>query len=113
MKVFQIGAAGGVGRRLAQLLVERGEEVTGMFRNPAQADTVAAAGATPVVGDLIADSVEVLADKLKGHDAVVFSAGAHGTGVDQTTLIDGKGLEGGRGGRIGRGIAVRPGVGIP
>lgn len=93
MKVFQIGAAGGVGRRLAKLLVERGDEVTGMFRNPAQTDIVAANGATPVSGDLIADSVEVLADKLTGHDAVVFSAGAHGTGVDQTTLIDGKGLE--------------------
>jgi nucleoside-diphosphate-sugar epimerase len=93
MKVFQIGAAGGVGRRLAQLLVERGDEVTGMFRNPGQTDTVTASGATPVIGDLIADSVDVLADKLEGHDAVVFSAGAHGTGVDQTTLIDGKGLE--------------------
>ncbi len=42
-------------------------------------------------GDLIKDSVEVLAEKFKGHDAVVFSAGAHGTGMDQTTLIDGKG----------------------
>lgn len=93
MRVFQIGAAGGVGRRLAQLLVERGDQVTGMFRNAAQTDTVAATGATPVVGDLIADSVETLTDRIKGHDAVVFSAGAHGTGLDQTTLIDGKGLE--------------------
>lgn len=93
MKVFQIGAAGGVGRRLARLLVERGDEVTGMFRNPAQTDTVATAGATPVVGDLIADSIGTLANLIKGHDAVVFSAGAHGTGLDQTTLIDGKGLE--------------------
>lgn len=93
MKVFQVGAAGGVGRRLAQLLSGRGDAVTGMFRNPAQAETVASSGATPVEGDLIKDSVEVLAEKFKGHDAVVFSAGAHGTGMDQTTLIDGKGLE--------------------
>ncbi|WP_353713592.1 NAD(P)H-binding protein [Arthrobacter sp. K5] len=93
MKVFQIGAAGGVGRRLALLLSERGDEVTGMFRNPTQAETVAATGAKPVLGDLIADSVETLAARLRGHDAVVFSAGAHGTGLDQTTLIDGKGLE--------------------
>jgi uncharacterized protein YbjT (DUF2867 family) len=27
------------------------------------------------------------------HDAVVFAAGAHGTGMEQTTLIDGKGVE--------------------
>ncbi|MET9503848.1 NAD(P)H-binding protein [Streptomyces sp. NPDC006622] len=93
MKVFQIGAAGSVGSRLASLLSERGDEVTGMHRSPAQADTIRATGATPVTGDLIADSVEELADKLAGHDAVVFSAGAHGTGMDKTTLIDGKGLE--------------------
>jgi len=30
---------------------------------------------------------------MRGHSAVVFSAGAHGTGMDQTTLIDGTGLE--------------------
>ncbi|SMQ20496.1 Nucleoside-diphosphate-sugar epimerase [Streptomyces sp. Ag82_O1-12] len=93
MKVFQIGAAGGVGRRLAGLLSERGDEVTGMHRSPAQADTIRATGATPVTGDLIADSVDELAGKLAGHDTVVFSAGAHGTGMDKTTLIDGKGLE--------------------
>ena len=34
MKTFQIGAAGGVGRRLATLLVAQGEEVTGMHRSP-------------------------------------------------------------------------------
>ncbi|MEC3953089.1 NAD(P)H-binding protein [Nocardia sp. CDC153] len=93
MKVFQIGAAGGVGRPLATLLTARGDQVTGMHRNPAQADTIAATGATPIPGDLIADTVDELAAKFRGHDAIVFSAGAHGTGVDQTTLIDGKGLE--------------------
>ncbi|MEU9337014.1 NAD(P)H-binding protein [Streptomyces sp. NPDC048290] len=93
MKVFQIGAAGGVGRRLAELLIARGDEVSGMHRAPAQADTVRAAGAVPVPGDLIADPVAVLAERFAGHDAVVFSAGAHGTGADQTSLIDGAGLE--------------------
>jgi uncharacterized protein YbjT (DUF2867 family) len=91
--VFQIGAAGGVGRRLTQLLTARGDVVTGMHRGPAQGETVRAAGGTPVVGDLIADSVEDLAGKMRGHDAVVFSAGAHGTGQDKTTLIDGRGLQ--------------------
>ncbi|MEH0529825.1 NAD(P)H-binding protein [Streptomyces stelliscabiei] len=52
-----------------------------------------AAGGTPVVGDLIADSVDDLAGRMRGHDAVVFSAGAHGTGQDKTTLIDGRGLQ--------------------
>ncbi|MFD7844917.1 NAD(P)H-binding protein [Nocardia sp. NPDC059764] len=93
MKVFQIGAAGGIGRRLATLLTARGDEVTGMHRGPAQAEIIAATGATPVPGDLIADSVDDLAAKFHGHDAIVFSAGAHGTGMDQTSLIDGRGLE--------------------
>jgi uncharacterized protein YbjT (DUF2867 family) len=93
MRVFLIGAAGGVGRRLAGQLTARGDDVTGIHRDPAQADAVLATGATPVTGDLIADSVDELAGRMAGHDAVVFSAGAHGTGIDKTTAIDGRGLE--------------------
>jgi nucleoside-diphosphate-sugar epimerase len=93
MKVFQIGAAGGIGRPLARRLTTRGDQVTGMHRDPAQAETVRATGATALAGDLIDDSVDELASKISGHDAVVFSAGAHGTGMDKTTAIDGKGLE--------------------
>ncbi|GII97464.1 NAD(P)H-binding protein [Sinosporangium siamense] len=93
MKVFLIGAAGGIGRRLTRLLAARGDLVTGMHRESAQAETVRAAGAAPLAGDLIYDSMEDLAQKFGGHDAVVFSAGAHGTGMDKTTAIDGWGLE--------------------
>ncbi|WP_128433653.1 NAD(P)H-binding protein [Streptomyces cyaneus] len=93
MNVFQIGAAGGVGRRLTRLLAARGDSVTGMHRGPAQGETVREAGGIPVIGDLITDTVDDLAQKMQGHDAVVFSAGAHGTGMDKTTLIDGKGLQ--------------------
>ncbi|MFI9169122.1 NAD(P)H-binding protein [Streptomyces lincolnensis] len=93
MKVFQIGAAGGVGHRLTRLLTDRGDSVTGMHRGLAQGETVRRAGGTPVTGDLIADSVDDLARRMRGHDAVVFSAGAHGTGMDKTTLIDGEGLQ--------------------
>ena len=93
MKIFQIGAAGGIGRRLAALLVADGHEVTGMVRRPDQSGTVTGTGAVVVAGDLIESSVEQLAALIAGHDAVVFSAGAHGTGRNQTTLIDGVGLE--------------------
>lgn len=93
MKVFQIGAAGGVGQPLTADLVRRGDKVTGMHRNPDQAQAITTAGGTPIIGDLIGDSVEELAAKITSHDAVVFSAGAHGTGMDQTTLIDGEGVE--------------------
>jgi len=93
MRVFQIGAAGGVGRRLARLLTEDGHEVSGTHRDPAQAATIEEAGATPVLLDLIEATAEELAEAVRGHDAVVFSAGAHGTGADKTTAIDGRGLE--------------------
>ncbi len=91
--IFQIGAAGGVGRRLTGLLAERGHRVTGMHRAGGQAAVIRGAGGTPVTGDLIHDSVATLAERLAGHDAVVFSAGAHGTGTELTTAIDGRGLK--------------------
>lgn len=91
-RVFQIGAAGGVGRRLIALLHAQGHQVTGMHRIGGQEAVIRDAGATAVIGDLIGDSAAVLADRLAGHDAVIFSAGAHGTGADQTTAIDGHGL---------------------
>lgn len=93
MKVFLIGAAGGIGRRLSPLLAHRGDEITGIHRDSAQTETVESSGATSLLGDLIADSTDELATKMRGHDAVVFSAGAHGTGQELTTLIDGIGLE--------------------
>jgi uncharacterized protein YbjT (DUF2867 family) len=91
MRVFVIGAAGGVGRRLARLLTARGDEVTGLHRAPDQAGLVEASGATSLIGDLVHLTVDELAVHISGHDAVVFSAGAHGAGRDQTTLIDGQG----------------------
>ncbi|MBG6085110.1 NAD(P)-binding oxidoreductase [Zhihengliuella flava] len=93
MKIAIIGAAGQVGRRLARRLIEHGDDVTGLFRRPEQAEVVTAAGATPHVFDLTVSTPEDLAQALRGHDAVVFCAGAHGTGMDQTSLIDGKGVE--------------------
>ena len=64
-----------------------------MHRAGGQDQVICDAGATPVTGDLVADSVADLAALMAGHDAVVFTAGAHGTGAEQTTAIDGRGLE--------------------
>lgn len=93
MKITVIGGAGGVGRRLTTLLAEAGDAVTGVHRSEAQSEAVEQAGGTSALFDLIEGSTEDLAVLLQGQDAVVFSAGAHGTGRDQTTLIDGQGLE--------------------
>jgi len=93
VNVLVIGGAGGVGRRLTSLLTAAGDQVSGLHRHPEQSEAVEEAGGTSVVFDLVAGSTEELAALLEGHDAVVFSAGAHGTGREQTTLIDGQGLE--------------------
>jgi uncharacterized protein YbjT (DUF2867 family) len=93
MKVFVIGAAGGVGSRLCRALTEQAVTVTGMHRDLRQFERVADTGATALIGDLISDDVAKLANRMCGHDVVVFTAGAHGTGIDQTSLIDGRGLE--------------------
>ncbi|TCU45308.1 NAD(P)-binding oxidoreductase [Curtobacterium sp. PhB146] len=92
MQVFQIGAGGNVGRLLARRLSAQRDQVSGMHRAPEQAAAIAETGATPVRGDLVAATVDNLSQLMAGHDAVVFSAGAHGTGRDMTTQIDGEGL---------------------
>lgn len=93
MKVFIIGAAGKLGQRLSAILVAQGDAVTGMHRGPDQAEAVEGTGAASLVADLVEVSADELAAMTAGHDAVVFSAGAHGTGRDLTTLIDGKGAQ--------------------
>ena len=91
--VFIVGGAGKVARRLTPLLVERGHRVSSLHRNPEQATGLAELGATPVEGDLAALPVEDLAALMRGHNSVVFSAGAGGAGVDVTRTIDGEGLK--------------------
>jgi nucleoside-diphosphate-sugar epimerase len=53
MRVFLAGAAGAIGRPLVPLLVAAGHEVTGTTRSPERAETIRAAGATPVVVDAL------------------------------------------------------------
>lgn len=92
MKVFIIGIAGGVGRRVAAQLAAAGDEPVGLVRRPAQIQPLAAQGIRAVLGDLVTMSVEDLAAAMAGCDAVVFTAGAGGRDSDEaTTRIDGDG----------------------
>lgn len=93
-KVFIVGGAGGVGRRLVQQLVQRGHEALAMHRKPEQAAALTAVGGKPIAGDLLTLEVEELANLMAGSDLVVFSAGAGGKGgMEMTNAIDGRGLE--------------------
>lgn len=89
MKVFVIGANGKVARHFADFVKEDEtlEEVA-MIRNTAQKPFFDERGIETVYLDLVKDSIDDLAQAMKGSDAVLFSAGAGGVGYDQTILID-------------------------
>ena len=93
-KVFIVGGAGKVGKRLITHLCAKGHEALALYRSPEQADELAALGATPVAGSLLDLSIESLSGLMVGSDVAVFSAGAGGKGgPEMTNAIDGKGLE--------------------
>jgi uncharacterized protein YbjT (DUF2867 family) len=87
-RVIVIGGHGKVALQLARILIERGDEVSSVFRNPDHTDDVAATGAKPVVADIERLDTDALAGLLAGHDAVVFSAGAGGGNPARTYAVD-------------------------
>lgn len=89
MKVFVIGANGKVARHFADLVKEDSaiEEIA-MIRKAEQADFFKERGIETVLLDLVKNTVDELAEAMKDADAVLFSAGAGGSGFDKTVLID-------------------------
>ncbi|NVB40081.1 NAD(P)H-binding protein [Pseudenhygromyxa sp. WMMC2535] len=90
-RVFIFGATGGVGHRLCPLLIAAGHRVSGLHRDPAQAEALRAAGVEPVLGDLMTLDVDAAIELIRDHDVIVFSAGAAGSGPERTRTIDGHG----------------------
>ena len=62
--------------------------MTSIVRNPDHRDDVASTGATPVVADVEHLTTEEIAERLTGHDAVVWSAGAGGGDPARTRAVD-------------------------
>jgi uncharacterized protein YbjT (DUF2867 family) len=92
MRVFIVGITGGVGRRVAEHLRANGHQVTGIVRRSEQAQDLEGQGITPIIADVVADSVETLADGMQGSDVVLSTAGAGGRdGPEATTAVDGDG----------------------
>lgn len=89
MEVAIAGAHGKVARRLARLLVARGDRVRGLIRNRDHADDLSADGSEPVVLDLEAAEPDEVAQAIAGADAVVFAAGAGpGSGTERKLTVD-------------------------
>ena len=87
-RIVIIGGHGKVALHLARILIERGESVASVFRNPEHTDEVAATGARPVVADIETLDTGALTELLAGNDAVVFSAGAGGGNPARTYAVD-------------------------
>lgn len=89
MKIFVVGANGKVAQHFADFVQEDEtiEEVA-MIRNADQKPFFDERGIETVLLDLVKDSIDDLANAMKGSDVVLFSAGAGGSGYDQTILID-------------------------
>ncbi|MFC4603808.1 NAD(P)H-binding protein [Rhodococcus kronopolitis] len=87
-RIVIIGGHGKIALHLARILTDRGDEVTAAIRNPAHVGDVEAAGARPVVADVEHLDTEAIAEVVRGHDAVVWSAGAGGGNPDRTYAVD-------------------------
>jgi nucleoside-diphosphate-sugar epimerase len=89
MRVAIAGAHGQVGIRLARLLVDGGDDVIGLIRNPEHVEEVRATGARPEICDLEHATVEQIAAALSGSGVVVFAAGAGpGSGAERKLTMD-------------------------
>jgi uncharacterized protein YbjT (DUF2867 family) len=89
MEIAIAGAHGKIARRLTRLLVERGDSVRALIRNPGHAADVEADGAAAVVCDLETAGAEQVAAALGGAEAVVFAAGAGpGSGSERKGTMD-------------------------
>ena len=89
MDIVIAGAHGKIARRLARLLVARGDSVRGLIRNPGHAEDLRADGSEPVLLDLEAAEPERVVEAVAGADAVVFAAGAGpGSGPERKLTVD-------------------------
>src|SRR4051812_19306385 len=80
MEHFIVGGHGKLARHLSRALVQRGDSVRGIIRDPRQRDDLRADGAIPVPLDLESARVTALAEAMAGADDIVFAAGAGSSG---------------------------------
>jgi uncharacterized protein YbjT (DUF2867 family) len=111
MDIVIAGAHGKVARRLARLLVARGDSVRGLIRNPDHAEDLRDDGSEPVLLDLEDAEPDQVAEAVAGADAVVFAAGAGpGSGPERKLTVDRDGaitlLEGARAADVPRYVMI-------
>jgi nucleoside-diphosphate-sugar epimerase len=94
MHVVIAGGHGQIALRLTEIMAAEGHSVTGLIRNPDQAEDLTAIGGRAIVLDLEQADAEhlsgLLASEMYGEvDAVVFAAGAGpGSGAERKDTVD-------------------------
>lgn len=86
--VIILGGHGKIALLTAPLLIESGHQVTSVIRNPDHRADVIATGARPLVADLETLDTAAITELLRGHDVVVWSAGAGGGNPARTRAVD-------------------------
>jgi 2-alkyl-3-oxoalkanoate reductase len=86
MRIFLTGATGALGARLVPLLVADGHEVVGTTRTPGKADSLRAAGAEPVVLDVLDRDATHEAVAKARPDVIVHQATALSSGSGEIDL---------------------------
>ncbi|PZE58421.1 NAD-dependent dehydratase [Curtobacterium sp. MCPF17_047] len=86
--VIILGGHGRVALLTAQLLTARGDTVSSVIRKAEQQDDVRGTGAEPVVADIEQLDIAGLTDLVRGHDAIVWAAGAGGGSAERTWAVD-------------------------
>lgn len=87
-RIAIVGGHGKIALLLAEQLESAQHEVTSFVRNHEHDSDVSAAGGQPVLLDIEKAATEDIAAQLRGHDAVVFSAGAGGGNPERTQAVD-------------------------
>jgi nucleoside-diphosphate-sugar epimerase len=79
MKAFVTGGTGFIGRRVVELLRERGDEVVALVRTPSKATDLVEKGVTLVEGDL--SDEHAIREAVKGSDAVFHIGAIYKVGI--------------------------------
>jgi dihydroflavonol-4-reductase len=79
MRVFVTGGNGFIGRAVVRRLVDRGDRVTAVVRDPDQSESLAALGVELRRGDLARSAAIV--DAMRGSDAAIHLAGIYRIGI--------------------------------
>ncbi|WP_372729135.1 NAD(P)-dependent oxidoreductase [Nocardioides sp.] len=88
-RIVIIGGHGKIARKATPGIIEDGHEVSSVIRDPDQSASITKLGANPVVADVARLQEHELEDLLRGHDIVVWAAGAGGGGdAEKTYAVD-------------------------